>query len=318
MHIHRAFNNSYIHEDSFIKLSHEDRLNDEIAYYQMISKFPQKKLFAEFRGNISNGLTYALKLKNYDSSLNFFQKLIQNDKTDNFLIFNKLIKVLSILHQYPHSDVLPNFSIDKKILNYKMLIEKTLTEFNNLKKDIKFTGLLQSDFIEVNDKKYDNFVFIWNKLKEIIEKNYLDFDITLIHGDLCFSNILVNQNNLHFVDPRGSYGLKGCFGDKAYDYAKILHSLDGNYEQIIYDNFKLTYNECKIDFTFEYNLYYLIENIKNSIPEQLYIKSQLIQGLIYIGMCARHNDSFDRQLIMYSTGIRILNEWLKEHYDFLL
>jgi hypothetical protein len=35
---------------------------------------------------------------------------------------------------------------------------------------------------------------------------------------------------------------------------------------------------------------------------------RLVQGLIFVGMCARHYDSTDRQMIMYLTGIKNLNE----------
>ena len=46
------------------------------------------------------------------------------------------------------------------------------------------------------------------------------------------------------------------------------------------------------------------------LTKQTEEKDKLIQGLIYIGMCSRHYDSFLRQLVMYLNGVRILNEVL--------
>jgi hypothetical protein len=39
---------------------------------------------------------------------------------------------------------------------------------------------------------------------------------------------------------------------------------------------------------------------------------KILQGCIFIGMCARHYDSLERQHAMYLTGTRLLNEalWL--------
>jgi hypothetical protein len=37
---------------------------------------------------------------------------------------------------------------------------------------------------------------------------------------------------------------------------------------------------------------------------------KLVEGLIYVGMCARHYDSSERQLAMYLTGIKNLNQIL--------
>jgi hypothetical protein len=37
---------------------------------------------------------------------------------------------------------------------------------------------------------------------------------------------------------------------------------------------------------------------------------KILQGCIFIGMCARHYDSLTRQHAMYLTGIRLLNEAL--------
>src|SRR5690606_20830874 len=72
-----------------------------------------------------------------------------------------------------------------------------------------------------------------------------------IHGDCCFSNILVSENSprhpqiLKFIDMRGSFGgIPGTGGDIRYDYAKLLHSSSGYYEYLINDLFFLDTITC--------------------------------------------------------------------------
>jgi capsule biosynthesis phosphatase len=53
--------------------------------------------------------------------------------------------------------------------------------------------------------------------------------LSVIHGDAVFTNILIDQNGtLRFIDMRGMVGNKETiYGDRNYDYAKILQSLLG-------------------------------------------------------------------------------------------
>ena len=54
-------------------------------------------------------------------------------------------------------------------------------------------------------------------------------DITVIHGDPVFTNVLLNQSfDLKFIDMRGKIGnVCTIYGDKYYDYGKIYQSLLG-------------------------------------------------------------------------------------------
>lgn len=57
---------------------------------------------------------------------------------------------------------------------------------------------------------------------------------SLVHGDLCFSNILYNGalGTLKLIDPRGAASLDGCYADPCYDLAKLSHSIEGFYDYI--------------------------------------------------------------------------------------
>ena len=75
--IHRPFNKSIVDGEDFIKISQTERLADEIYYYHYIQQLEVKNLFAEFRGDVSNGVNYALKLKNYNFN-NFYENSKNN------------------------------------------------------------------------------------------------------------------------------------------------------------------------------------------------------------------------------------------------
>ena len=66
-------------------------------------------------------------------------------------------------------------------------------------------------------------------------------------------------------------------------------------------------------YNIEIFLYSIEKNPQENFYKQFYKHFKFLQGLIFIGMCARHYDSLDRQKIMYCTGIKILNECLEEN-----
>lgn len=100
-----------------------------------------------------------------------------------------------------------------------------------------------------------------------------------------------------------------------YDYAKLLHSVEGGYELFINDSFSVERESLGV-----YNAH-LFSNKNKDLAFGAYIQAfgdknidliRLVEGLIFVGMCARHYDSEKRQMIMYLTGIKTLNEAVKQ------
>jgi hypothetical protein len=71
---------------------------------------------------------------------------------------------------------------------------------------------------------------LYQRIKNKIDSPYYH----VIHGDIQFSNALMQDGKIKFIDPRGYYGKTFFFGHKYYDYSKILYALTG------YDEF----NNC--------------------------------------------------------------------------
>lgn len=144
--------------------------------------------------------------------------------------------------------------------------------------------------------------------KQSIEKIIYKARVRLIHGDLCFSNMLYDAvgDKIYILDPRGDFGTKGIQGDVRYDLAKIRHSLSG-YEKIINNKFDIQHNENKID----YLLFSTKEDRKLQQYWDIYLGNsiqeiKIIEALLYLSMLPLHYENPKRQLVLYSLGTELL------------
>jgi len=321
MHITRAYNSFQFNErkGTITKISKEDRLIDEINYYKSIYYYKNCSIYFPRFISSNTDKENSLELEYY--AYNNLGDLMIYKEFDECLWENITKQLMYILDEFSKNKTpLSKFNLVKS-----MYIDKTEKYYNDLITSFKeFQIIHQHQNLKINGIDYLNFDIIWPKIKVIIEDHeFLSFnEQTIIHGDFCFSNILCGVNEvskipvLKLIDPRGSFGEIGVFGDPMYDYAKLYHSFVGGYENIIFDKFCLTYNKRldSIDFILlnDKNLKKIEEVFKQyDIFNSLKVK--LICGLIFIGMCSRHYDSLYRQIIMYCTGIKMLNEFLNEY-----
>jgi hypothetical protein len=76
--------------------------------------------------------------------------------------------------------------------------------------------------------------------RDLSSKLAIDFG-ALTHGDLVFSNILVDESADLFklIDPRGGFAERSIYGSPLYDWAKIAQCIYGRYEELASDQFEL-------------------------------------------------------------------------------
>lgn len=104
---------------------------------------------------------------------------------------------------------------------------------------IKYTHIKKVNNIEIIsfDKALE---ILQNKVYKYIESESLtnSYNISIIHGDCQFNNILYNPINddFVFIDPRGYFGNLDLYGIPEYDFAKIKFALSG-YD--IFDNMEI-------------------------------------------------------------------------------
>ena len=299
--ITRAYNKISKDKDTILKESTNDKLDNEINFFKNIPS-SLKKYFPEYISSQKKDNIYYLKLQYIESKdLGYF--ITEQKDIDWVYIIKHLV---GAVEHFKETTIETNLILEDKT---SMLIDKTYNEFKNFSSRDHSQHVTKPTTINSNGIELRNFEQIWPDIKLKIEE-LKTTNHSFIHGDLCFANILLSDNkDIYFVDPRGSYGsTKYCYGDYRYDYAKLLHSIDGSYEFIIRDKFNL--NDLDYQIQNYKNKRDLLKEFKSSISEDDYKAALLIQGLIFIGMCDRHYDSHERQTVMYLTGLKILNELL--------
>lgn len=187
-------------------------------------------------------------------------------------------------------------------------LEKYASQVNlDLNKTVKYDGI--------------DLPCLYDIAKECIEETIKLPEIpAIVHGDLCFSNILYDtrSNGIKVIDPRG-LNIKQelvLYGNQSYDLAKLCHSFIGLYDFIISDSFNLEYDES-IGVR-------LIFNIDDRLKEiqKIFMKKQLLQEitnndiipatiLLFLSMLPLHFDQPKRQEAMLLNALRLYIEWKK-------
>lgn len=310
----RAYNSFALNpktKASIIKTSEEDRLKGEAEYYLNLPD--DLKVFFPRMINCNLTPPYTMELEYYAYN-NLGNVMVSSEYDDTF--WEKTFDfLLGYINAYKQSKSIESNTTDSLL----MFVDKTEKEYVKLMYDFDFFSKFKTEkeFV-LNEKVLKSFDVIWEKIKDFIEIKLLEEKFYFIHGDLCFSNILYGINPitqdliLKMIDPRGVFGNTKYFGDPYYDLAKISHSCSGGYEYFIYDKFNIDVNKNVFSLQFKN------ESTKNNINDKFvkisnqfsfdYQKIKLIEGCIFVGMCARHYDSLERQKAMFITGLNILNE----------
>lgn len=192
-------------------------------------------------------------------------------------------------------------------------VKKTVARLMDLKK----SGVMASFFeksIRVNGVEYPPLDRYIEKLPELIRKKVIanQTEFCVIHGDLCFSNILVENDYcfLRLIDPRGEFGEFDIYGDPRYELAKLLHSLDGGYDFLIEDLFNVQIEGNDIIFELPGKRDRVLKLFVETFSEELknFSMLKLIEALLFLSMVPLHGDYLNRQYAMLATGLRLVDE----------
>ena len=118
-----------------------------------------------------------------------------------------------------------------------------------------------------------------SKLIEDLVPLEKDRKLSLIHGDLCFNNILVEPMScsIKLIDPRGELPKDANwpigYGDYRYDLIKILHSSRYLYDVIVNDLFEIN-GDLTGDITLKLDLPSHYEDVDYAVNTNI-IKNQL-------------------------------------------
>jgi dTDP-glucose pyrophosphorylase len=165
----------------------------------------------------------------------------------------------------------------------------------------------------LNGRPVENLTALWPRLEREVARLAENVQGTAVHGDLCLSNILYDLRSrvCKLLDPRGSFGDSGIYGDPRYDVAKLYHSVFGLYDFITNDLFQVN---CEGD---QWQLQLRSRPDHRQICqrfEQVFFAEfdrreiLLLTGLLFASMPALHYDAPRRQVAMYLRALMILDE----------
>ena len=196
-----------------------------------------------------------------------------------------------------------------------MYLDKTIDRLNKLREDKNFKQFFLNNII-INEKQYNSLQFYMDNLEKILENNNIyNLEIlSIIHGDLCFSNILYDLDTsiIRLIDPRGKFGEYDIYGDFRYDLAKLSHSVNGKYDFIINDLFDISIEENNINLNIQITQNSKISEMvfNNYLDEKLKKEVRLIESLLFLSMIPLHKDYPTRQLAMMCIGIELISRYI--------
>jgi NDP-sugar pyrophosphorylase family protein len=229
-------------------------------------------------------------------------------------------QILSHLHQIIVGPM-AEFKRDIPDMDYRrMYLDKTRERTASIESDSPLGRLVHAPGgIRVNGIACPSLGEVMSLIESVLPEMLTDGKQGVIHGDMCFSNVLYDLRSriCKFIDPRGSFGQPGIYGDQKYDVAKLYHSVVGLYDFIVNDLFSLRVNNTSVSLDVHSRDEHkkaqeLFSTIFFSDFDRRHV--QLITGLLFISMPALHYDVPQRQLAMYSTGMHLIALSEKEHF----
>jgi len=143
-------------------------------------------------------------------------------------------------------------------------------------------------------------------------------DIRVIHGDLCFSNVLYDfrTHQVKLIDPRAlnGHGEPTIYGDRRYDLAKLHHSVVGLYDFIIAGQYRL---ECGPGYRIDFDVSRepRIREIQEEFLATRFGGLSLCEAaslpisiLFFLSMLPLHADQPRRQMAMMANALRLYCE----------
>lgn len=195
----------------------------------------------------------------------------------------------------------------------QMYVDKTLERLSNLNSLESIRCLVESDHVTINGRRTASLRTLWSQIEDDVTSLGESKTGCVIHGDLCLSNVLYDLRSriVKLIDPRGSFGQTGIYGDPRYDVAKLYHSTHGFYDFIVNDLFEVNVdgNHVSLDIHTRPQHDEIRRRFEQVFfPEFNRREVTLITGLLFASMPSLHYDAPKRQVAMYVRSLQLLNE----------
>jgi dTDP-glucose pyrophosphorylase len=196
----------------------------------------------------------------------------------------------------------------------EMYLGKTRKRLESLEGPAELLELVnQAGDVILNGRRMQNISALWDRLTAEVSRLGDNVQGCIVHGDLCLSNILYDLRSrvCKLLDPRGSFGAAGIYGDPRYDVAKLYHSIYGLYDFITNDLFHVSASgsEIRLDIRSRPQHTEIRERFEKVFFEHFDRREiLLITGLLFASMPALHFEAPARQLAMYARALELFDE----------
>jgi hypothetical protein len=195
-----------------------------------------------------------------------------------------------------------------------MYLNKTRKRLKNLRGPAELLELVQHPGpVQVNGRVVPSISQLWGRLETEVERLAENVQGSVVHGDLCLSNILYDLRSriCKLLDPRGSFGVAGIYGDPRYDVAKLYHSIYGLYDFMINDLFQVSIHGSQVELDIRSRPQH--QQIQERFEKVFFAEFDrreilLITGLLFASMPALHYDAPRRQMAMYARALQLFGE----------
>ncbi len=195
-----------------------------------------------------------------------------------------------------------------------MYVDKTRLRLEGLRGPDELLRLIRHEGpLTLNGRPVQNIPALWDRLEAEVDRLSENVQGCIVHGDLCLSNILYDLRSriCKLLDPRGSFGASGIYGDPRYDVAKLYHSVFGLYDFIVNDLFSVSASDGELRLDIRARPYH--RQIRERFEKVFFgpfdrRETLLITGLLFASMPALHYDAPARQLAMYIRALELFDE----------
>jgi len=197
---------------------------------------------------------------------------------------------------------------------HEMYLGKTRKRLENMNAPAELLALVQhTGPITINGREVPNIPGLWNLLEKEVDRLAENVQGCVVHGDLCLSNILYDLRSriCKLLDPRGSFGASGIYGDPRYDVAKLYHSIYGLYDFITNDLFDVSIDGARVELNIRIRPQH--RQIQERFEKVFFAEFDrreilLITGLLFASMPALHYDAPRRQMAMMARALQLFGE----------
>lgn len=268
----RVFNSVVfdLENDSVIKTGNTEKIQNELSWF---AKLPQEML--PYVPRFTNGPTANTYITQYIQNLPLSDSWVSENTDDSFWLgfIESLTKFSSKCKTYSDSTTIEA----QEKYKYSMYVTKVMSRFEDLIKNLGSEIHLSSDF-RINGKFVPPIKKTLNSILEVGDDVSKMRGWNLIHGDLCFSNILFEPRakKILLIDPRGSFGKSGIYGDPLYELLKISQCAMGDYDYLSTNLYSLKFSSQDLEL--------FIPNPESHTALKLMFETYLQNELIEFGI----------------------------------